>query len=108
VPIPQAMCGEPPAVVEEALYRVTYAGYLERERRQIEKLRDLEHAQLPKYVNYKTIKGLRNECAVKLAAIQPASLAQASRISGVNPADISVLLVWLRSVRNDNTSAPDS
>jgi tRNA uridine 5-carboxymethylaminomethyl modification enzyme len=105
VPIPPKLRNEAATVREEVLYRVTYAGYLERERRQIEKLRDLENVQLPEYANYMVIKGLRNECAAKLSALRPATLAQASRISGVNPADISVLMVWLRAERNDRSSA---
>lgn len=87
------------AIRQEVLYQVSYRGYLEREKRQIAKLADLEHRHLPMDVDYHAVKGLRRECAQKLAELRPANLGQASRISGVNPADISVLLVLMESRR---------
>ena len=87
------------AIRQEVLYQVSYRGYLEREKRQIAKLADLEHRRLPMDVDYHAVKGLRRECAQKLAELRPANLGQASRISGVNPADISVLLVLMESRR---------
>ena len=80
---------------EETLYRVRYKGYLERDVRQIEKLRNVENIKVPSGFDFKSVRGLRNECAQKLNQIQPATLGQASRISGVNPADISILMVVL-------------
>jgi tRNA uridine 5-carboxymethylaminomethyl modification enzyme len=73
-----------------------FIGYLEREHRQIEKLRHLEQMRIPAGFDFLGVRGLRKEGASKLAALQPFSLAQASRISGVTPADISVLMVALR------------
>jgi tRNA uridine 5-carboxymethylaminomethyl modification enzyme len=75
-------------------YFVNYRGYLEREFRHIEKFRNLEKIRLRSDLDYRSIKGLRNESADKLNEIKPLNLAQASRISGVNPADISILMVF--------------
>lgn len=83
------------AIRSEVLYRVQYRGYLERELRQIEKLADLDHIALPAGIDYLAIPGLRRESAQKLHQLRPVNLGQASRISGVNPADISILMVRL-------------
>ena len=93
---PQAYATLNRATRDETVYRIKYKGYLERELRHIEKLKHLEKINIPKMMDYSKIKGLRAECTQKLAAIQPLTLAQASRISGVNPADISLLLIHLR------------
>jgi tRNA uridine 5-carboxymethylaminomethyl modification enzyme len=95
--LPAAFQSETPAIRAEVLYRVSYQGYLAREARQVEKLAHLEQARLPADANYREMKGLRKESAQKLAQIRPLTLAQASRISGVNPADISVLFIWLEA-----------
>lgn len=98
-PLPEELTKESPPVREEALYRITYAGYLQREQRQIEKLRDLENIRIPKEFDFLALRGLRRESALKLAEHRPYSLGQASRISGVNPADISILLVSIEAGR---------
>lgn len=77
----------------EVLYRVTYRGYLEREQRQIEKQKHVEKILIPSSLDYLAIPGLRRESALKLHEFRPHNLGQASRISGVNPADISILMV---------------
>ncbi len=82
-----------PADRAEVHYRVTYAGYLAREERQIARLADIEKIKIPADLDYATVRGLRAESRAKLAAARPVTLGQASRISGVNPADISVLMV---------------
>jgi tRNA uridine 5-carboxymethylaminomethyl modification enzyme len=84
-------------VRDEVIYRVAYQGYLLREERQIEKMAGTERVKLRTDINYLAIRGLRKEGALKLAEVRPLTLGQASRISGVNPADISVLMVWLQS-----------
>ncbi|HTB63648.1 MAG TPA: FAD-dependent oxidoreductase [Opitutales bacterium] len=84
-------------VREEVLYRVRYRGYLERESRLIEKMRHLENVRLPADMDYAAVPGLRAESRQKLAQVRPATLAQAQRISGVGPADVSLLLVALRA-----------
>jgi len=90
---------ESPAVREETLYRVAYRGYLSRELRQIEKLREVEKIRIPEAMDYLNVRGLRRESALKLAETRPCTLGQASRISGVNPADISILMVLIESAR---------
>lgn len=94
---PEALMQESTAVREEVFYRVAFRGYLEREAKQIEKLRHIDKVRIPDDLDYRAVRGLRNESAEKLAAIQPRTLGQASRISGVNPADISILMVYLES-----------
>ena len=78
---------------------IKYAGYIKKQLAQVEQMRRLERKELPPDVDYKAIAGLRLEAQEKLNRIRPLNLGQASRISGVNPADISVLLIWL-SQRN--------
>jgi tRNA uridine 5-carboxymethylaminomethyl modification enzyme len=87
------------------LYRVTYRGYLEREERQIEKLKAVEKIKLPASIDYLKIPGLRRESALKLQQFRPVNLGQAGRISGVNPADLSVLMVLLAA---EKTTPPQA
>ncbi len=98
-PLPDELRAAPAAVRDEVLYRVRYRGYLERELRQIEKLGQIDRVALPPDLDYLTIPGLRRESAQKLQQFRPVTLGQASRISGVNPADISILLVRLEAAR---------
>lgn len=106
VPLPEAFLGEQCPVRDEVLYRVRYRGYLTRELRQVEKLKDLDHVRLPDSLDYLTVLGLRKESALKLQQFRPYSLGQASRISGVNPADISILLVLLESRNRRGNQKP--
>ena len=78
---------------EEAEISVKYEGYIKREQAQIAQFRKLENKRLPQNTDYSKIRGLRLEAAQKLNKQQPSSIGQASRISGVNPADVSVLLI---------------
>jgi tRNA uridine 5-carboxymethylaminomethyl modification enzyme len=94
---PEEFLRESLPVREEVLYRVRYHGYIERERRQIERLSGVERIRVPDAFDFLGVKGLRKESAQKLAAIRPATLGQASRISGVNPADISILMVAIEA-----------
>ena len=71
-------------------------GYIEKQLSQIEQMEKLERKLLPKNTDYSQIHGLRLEAAEKLNKIQPISIGQASRISGVSPADVSMLVVWLK------------
>lgn len=102
--LPSEFRAETKEVREEVLYRVTYRGYLDRERRQIEKLKDVERIKIPASLDYLAIPGLRRESALKLHQFQPQNLGQASRISGVNPADISILMVLIAAGRRDKKS----
>ncbi len=83
--------------LDQVLYRTKYAGYLERETRQIAKLKDVEKIKIPVDFDYSKLNGLRLESISKLSETKPATLAQAGRISGVNPSDISILMIALRS-----------
>ncbi len=74
---------------------VKYAGYIKKEIAEVARHAKLEEKKLPENVDYSTIRGLRLEAAQKLNAIRPLTVGQAARISGVNPADVSVLLIWL-------------
>ncbi|MBQ7363101.1 MAG: tRNA uridine-5-carboxymethylaminomethyl(34) synthesis enzyme MnmG [Clostridia bacterium] len=87
----------PYAVTLNVGVRIKYSGYIKRELAEAERQRRLDEKKLPPDIDYGKISGLRLEAAEKLARIRPASLGQASRISGVNPADISVLLIYLSS-----------
>ena len=85
----------PLAVTEEVEIQIKYAGYLTRQLRQVEEFRKEESRRLPEDICYEDIQGLRLEAREKLSAIRPMSIGQASRISGVSPADVAVLLIWL-------------
>ena len=94
---PDALKAESKEVCEEVHYRVVFKGYLDRELKQIEKLKHIDKVKLPDGFDFTEVKGLRSESAQKLIEIAPSSLGQASRISGVNPADISILMVHLEA-----------
>lgn len=74
---------------------IKYKGYIERQNRQVEQFKKLENKRIPDNIDYKTIGSLRSEAVQKLESVRPVSIGQASRISGVSPADISVLMVYL-------------
>jgi tRNA uridine 5-carboxymethylaminomethyl modification enzyme len=83
------------AVTEEVEIQVKYAGYLERQLRQVEEFKKEEARLLPGDLDYSAISGLRLEARQKLQEIRPMSIGQAGRISGVSPADVAVLLIYL-------------
>ena len=85
----------PPAVGEQVEIQLKYAGYIARQERQVEEFRRAEARKLPEDIDYSAIPALKAEAREKLAKIRPVSLGQASRISGVSPADVAVLMVWL-------------
>jgi len=84
-----------PEILEQAEIEIKYSGYLAKEREMAEKLLRLEHIRFPKGFDFEKIGNISTEARQKLNAIQPETLGQASRISGVNPADISILLMYL-------------
>ena len=86
---------------EEVEIQVKYAGYIKMQEAQVEKFKKLENKKLNPNINYEEIKGLRLEARQKLNKIKPLSVGQASRISGVSPADISVLLIYLEQIKNN-------
>ncbi len=87
----------PPLIQEQIEIEIKYKGYIERQQKQIEKYKKMEEFLLPTWFNYDDISGLRTEARQKLDKIRPVSLGQASRVSGVSPADISILMVYLMS-----------
>ena len=87
----------PHVVTEQAEIRLKYAGYIQRQLRQVAEFTRLEERLLPQDLDYRQVSCLRLEARQKLSDIRPASLGQASRISGVSPADIATLMVYLES-----------
>ena len=83
-------------VVQQVEIAIKYAGYVERQETEVAKLKTLEDKNIPPAFDYATVPSLRLEARQKLAKIRPATIGQATRISGVSPADISILLVWLK------------
>lgn len=82
-------------IVEQAEIQVKYSGYIEKERNNAEKLTRLEDIKIPDNFDYNKIKSMSIEAKQKLSKIRPVTISQASRISGVSPADISVLLIHM-------------
>ncbi|MEG1880765.1 MAG: tRNA uridine-5-carboxymethylaminomethyl(34) synthesis enzyme MnmG, partial [Oscillospiraceae bacterium] len=89
-PLPKAVC-------EQVEISIKYEGYINRQLKQAEQFKKLEKKKLPKDLEYSTIEGLRLEARQKLDKIKPHSLGQASRISGVSPSDMAVLIIYLKS-----------
>lgn len=90
------------SVINKLEIELKYSGYIKIQQEQIEKMRKLEAKLLPSDIDYKTIKGLRLEAQEKLNKFKPLNVGQAGRISGVNPADVSVLLIWLAGKGGNN------
>jgi tRNA uridine 5-carboxymethylaminomethyl modification enzyme len=82
-------------VLEQAEIQVKYSGYIEKERNNADKITRLEEAKIPENFDYDKIKSLSYEAREKLKKIRPITISQASRISGISPADISVLLIYM-------------
>ncbi len=102
---PDDLKAESKEVRDEVHYQVVFKGYLEREKKQIEKMKHIDHICIPEDFIYANVKGLRSESAQKLVEIMPRTLGQANRISGVNPADISILMVHLEARRANKKKA---
>ena len=94
----------PPAVEKQVEIQIKYDGYIRRQTLQIEKFKKLEHLPIPDKIDYESIHGLKTEAREKLAKIHPASIGQASRIPGVSPADISILMVRIREFQRSQTA----
>jgi tRNA uridine 5-carboxymethylaminomethyl modification enzyme len=88
-----------PQVAEQVEIQFKYAGYIDRQRDEIEQMQRQENTALPADMDYSLISGLSNELRSKLESVRPASIAQASRIQGMTPAAISLLLVYLKKHR---------
>ncbi|MEJ2542583.1 MAG: tRNA uridine-5-carboxymethylaminomethyl(34) synthesis enzyme MnmG [Calditrichaceae bacterium] len=97
--------------IAEAEFNIKYSGYLDRQQAQIKKFKSIENKQIPDTINYQSINALSVEAREKLTKIKPASIGQASRISGVSPADLSVLVIYLEKLKHgivprETTSSP--
>jgi len=92
-----------PEVAEQIEISDKYEGYIKRQLQQIERFKSLEDRNIPDWVDYEKLRGLSSESTQKLARLRPVSIGQASRIAGVSPADISVLLVHLETFRRKKT-----
>ncbi|TMU83880.1 tRNA uridine-5-carboxymethylaminomethyl(34) synthesis enzyme MnmG [Bacillus sp. BHET2] len=84
-----------PDVEEQVEIQVKYEGYIEKSLQQVDKMKKMENKRIPENIDYSAISGIASEARQKLIEVQPLSIAQASRIAGVNPADISILLVYI-------------
>jgi len=104
-PLPEEFLKESPQIRQEVMYRIAYKGYLERELRDVERLRHVEKIRIPLDFNYMAMPGLRRESAIKLSDIKPLTLGQASRMSGVNPTDISLLMIAIEAGREGDSAA---
>jgi tRNA uridine 5-carboxymethylaminomethyl modification enzyme len=83
-------------VVQQVEIALKYAGYIDRQEQEVARFKTMEDKQIPSWLDYQSVPSLRNEARQKLGKIQPKTLGQASRISGVSPADISILMVWMK------------
>ena len=88
-------------VREQVNIEIKYEGYIRRQMQQVEHFKKLEGKKLPKDINYQELKGLRLEARQKLEKIRPENIGQAGRISGVSPADVSVLMIYLEQRRQE-------
>ena len=94
--LPEEFQRLPREIQEQVTIDFKYEGYIARQLDEIAKFQKLENMKLPTGMDYKALKGLRNEAMQKLGKIQPETLGQASRISGITQGDIAVLMVWLK------------
>ena len=97
----------PEEVTEQVNINIKYDGYIKRQMKQVESFKKLENKKLEKNFDYDAVSGLRIEAKQKLNLYQPVSIGQASRISGVSPADISVLLVYLEQYYHNKRKLDD-
>jgi len=85
-----------PDVAQQIEIDIKYSGYIDRQELEIAKFKNLEDKRIPESFDYSRIPSLRTEAKVKLSKVRPATLGQAARISGVSPADIAIVMVWLK------------
>ena len=97
--LPQPAGGVSMEVAEQVEITVKYAGYIERQESDVDQFKKMENKMIPAWLDYDEIPGLRNESRQKLKEIQPATVGLASRISGINPTDVSLLMVWIKRGR---------
>ena len=98
----------PPLVIEQVEIQVKYSGYIGRQEFDVKRLKGLEKRKISNSIDYEAITGLRTEARQKLATVRPRTLGQAARISGVSPADISLLSVWAQRIDKDQHTKLDN
>lgn len=103
--LPQPDLPLSPEVAEQVEINIKYAGYIERQEIEVEQFKKMEGRSIPDWIDYDQIPSLRTESRLKLKEIQPATIGLASRISGINPTDVSLLMVWIKRGKKE---APDS
>lgn len=86
-------------IIEEVQTQIKYEGYIKKQIAQVEKFKKLEEQKIPEELDYKTIPSLSREASEKLSKVKPLSLGQAARIAGINPADMSILTIWLEKIK---------
>ena len=92
---PSALTGFSKDTIEQASIQVKYEVYIEKEKELVKKMSQLEELEIPETFDYKKISSLGNEAREKLSKIKPRTLGQASRISGINPSDVQILMVFM-------------
>jgi tRNA uridine 5-carboxymethylaminomethyl modification enzyme len=97
--LPDRDASLPPGVSQQVEIALKYEGYIARQELEVAKLKGLEDKQIPPWIDYAKVPSLRIEARQKLTKIQPATLGQASRISGVSPSDVGILMVWMKQGR---------
>ena len=90
----------PEDVIEQVEINIKYEGYIKKANREAEKMLDLENKKIPENIDYDKIHNLASEAKQKLKEVKPISIGQALRISGVNPADISILMIYIKKEYN--------
>ena len=106
--LPQTNLDLPREVANQVEILVKYAGYIERQENDVAKFKTLETKQIPDWFDYERVPSLRTEARMKLGKIRPATLGQASRISGVSPADVSLIMVWMKRGPDRNAALADT
>ena len=94
--LPGARTDVPRGTIEQVEIQIKYEGYINRQAIEIEKFRAMEDQRIPAWMDYDKLPNIRPEAKQKLKTIAPATLGQASRISGVSPSDVSVIMVWMK------------
>jgi len=101
--LPSQDASLPEEVIQHVEIEIKYAGYIDRQEAEIEKFRTLEDKPIPDWLDYAAVSSLRTEARTKLQKIRPATLGQASRISGVSPSDMAILTVWIKRGKDTNS-----
>ncbi|NJO05646.1 MAG: tRNA uridine-5-carboxymethylaminomethyl(34) synthesis enzyme MnmG, partial [Chloroflexaceae bacterium] len=102
-----ALPAAPEYVVEQVEVAAKYGGYIARQQREAERVRKMENRRIPLDFDYSTVKGLRNEARMVLERFRPATLGQAGRLAGVNPSDVSIVLIALERHRRRGPALPN-